>query len=75
MGEKDSKLLFSEPKTIKSVRKVPIAEILLKKLKEIGKSYSKEAFILTGTETRFMEPITYRFTYKKCLRNCRVSYK
>lgn len=75
MGEKDSKLLFSEPKTIKSVRKVPIAEILLKKLKEIRKSYSKEAFILTGTETRFMEPITYRFTYKKCLRNCRVSYK
>lgn len=75
MGEKDSKLLFSEPKTIKSVRKVPIAEILLKKLKEIGKSYSKEAFILTGTKDRFMEPITYRFTYKKVLRNCRVSYK
>lgn len=74
-GEKNTKLLFTEPKTVKSIRKVPIAEILLKKLKEIGKSYPKDAFILTGTETRFMEPITYRFTYKKCLRNCRISYK
>lgn len=74
-GEKNTKLLFTEPKTVKSIRKVPIAEVLLKKLKETKQFYSKDAFILTGTETRFMEPITYRFTYKKCLRNCRISYK
>lgn len=75
MGEKDTKLIFSEPKTVKSIRKIPIAEVLLKKLKETRRFYPKDAFILTGTETRFMEPITYRFTYKKCLRNCRVTYK
>lgn len=75
IGEKNTKLLFTEPKTVKSIRKVPIAEVLLKKLKETKQFYSKDAFILTGTETRFMEPITYRFTYKKCLRNCRISYK
>ena len=75
MGEKKTKVVFSEPKTIKSIRKVPIAETLLKKLREIKCDYSENSFILTGTEERFIEPITYRFTYKKCLKNCNVSYK
>lgn len=75
MGEKETKVMFSEPKTIKSVRKIPIAEVLLKKLRELKSNYSENSFILTGTEDRFMEPITYRFTYKKCLKNCKVSYK
>lgn len=75
MGEKDTKVVFSDPKTIKSIRKVPIAETLLKKLREIKKDYSENSFILTGEEERFLEPITYRFTYKKCLRNCNISYK
>lgn len=75
MGEKETKVIFTEPKTVKSIRKVPIADILLKKLKEVKKQYSENTFIITGSEEKFMEPITYRFTYKKCLKNCRVGYK
>lgn len=75
MGERDSKVIFTEPKTVKSIRKVPINGILLKKLKEVKKSYTENSFIITGSEVKFMEPITYRFTYKNCLKKCKVSYK
>lgn len=75
VGEKETKVIFTEPKTVKSIRKVPIAEILLKKLKEVRKYYTENSFIITGSEEKFMEPITYRFTYKNCLKKCRVSYK
>jgi hypothetical protein len=43
----DTKVIIGNPKTQKSIRKIPIAKPLLSKLKEIQPYYPKEAYILT----------------------------
>jgi integrase len=47
LGKKQTKVIISTPKTRKSVRKIPISKVLLDKLKNMSKNYSKEAFIIT----------------------------
>ena len=50
-------------------------EILYENLRELSKKYSKEAFILTGREDRLIEPLGYRYTYRRLLRRCNIKYK
>lgn len=46
--EKDkTQVIITEPKTKKSIRKIPIAKTLYNKLKEISVNYSKDDYILT----------------------------
>ncbi len=46
--EKDkTQVIIAEPKTKKSIRKIPIAKTLYNKLKEININYSKDDYILT----------------------------
>ena len=46
--EKDkTQVIITEPKTKKSIRKIPIAKTLYNKLKEININYSKDDYILT----------------------------
>lgn len=77
IDKKDSKIIYTSPKTSKSIRIIPIAKVVLQKLKELydEKQYSKEAFILTGDEVRPMEPILYRYTYKKILNKIGIKFK
>ena len=76
MGKKEkSKLILSKPKTIKSKRKIPIAKVLLKKLKEFKNKYPPEAFVLTGETNRFYEPSGYRYDYRQVLKSCKIQYK
>lgn len=42
-----TQVIITEPKTKKSVRKIPIAKTLYNKLKEISVNYSKDDYILT----------------------------
>ena len=37
--------------------------------------YENDDYILTGRPDRSVEPIGYRYTYKKVLRECRLQYK
>lgn len=69
-----SKILYDKPKTKKSIRTIPMAKVLYDKLKSISKQYSKDAFVLTGEE-KYIEPLGYRYTYKKILENCGIEYK
>lgn len=71
----DTKVVITNPKTKQSLRKIPIARDLLTKLKEMKKYYENDDYILTGKSDRFVEPIGYRYTYKKVLRECRLQYK
>lgn len=70
-----SELILSKPKTKKSKRKIPIAKVLLKKLKEFKNQYPLEAFVLTGEKDRFYEPSGYRYDYRQVLKSCKIQYK
>lgn len=75
LGKNKSKLIITSPKSKKSKRKVPISKVILQQLKMMSKEYSKDAFIVTGQEDKFTEPLVYRYTYKKVLNECNISYK
>lgn len=77
VDKNNSKIIYTTPKTAKSIRIVPVAQILLDKLKELYKEnhYSEEAFVLTGMEERPIEPISYRYTYKKILKKNGIKFK
>lgn len=43
-----------------------MAKILYKKLREFSKKYSKNDFVISGKD-KVIEPLSYRYTYKKML--------
>lgn len=69
-----SKAILTEPKTKKSNRFIPMSDILCKKLKDMSKSYSQDAYIITGT-TRYTEPISYGRVYKDFLEKQKIKIK
>lgn len=47
IGKSITEVIVTEPKTKKSIRKIPISKILYNKLKELSSNYSKAAYVLT----------------------------
>ena len=74
-GRRNTKVIYTTPKTQKSVRKIPINNNLYIILKVFSKNYSKDAFILSGNKDKWIEPIAYRYTYRQVLKSAKVSYK
>lgn len=70
-----TKVIIDTPKTKKSIRRIPLAKKLKEKLNQYANIYSKDSFILTGSETKFFEPISYRLCYKKLLNDLNIEYK
>lgn len=75
VGKGNTKVIYTTPKTQKSLRKIPINKTLYEILKEFSCSYPKEAFIISGEKDKWLEPIAFRYTYKKVLKAAKVSYK
>lgn len=75
VDKSDTKVIYTTPKTKKSIRKIPLSKVLYEKLKEISNEYPKEAFVLTGKKDKWVEPLGYRYTYKLILKQARVKYK
>ena len=75
VDKKTTKVLYDKPKTKKSIRTIPMAKVLYDKLKTLSKKYSKDDFILTGDEEKYVEPLGYRYTYRKILDDCNIEYK
>lgn len=75
VGRRESKIIYTTPKTKNSVRKIPMAKILLEKLKDVSTNYSKNAFILTGKEEKYLEPTAYRYSYSKAIRESKIMYR
>lgn len=75
VGKKETRILYTVPKTKKSIRKIPMAKILYSTLRPLSKLYTKDCFVLTGSETEGIEPILYRYTYKKIINGAEVNFK
>lgn len=75
VGKGNTKVVYTTPKTQKSIRKIPLSKVLYDKLKVVSKNYSKEAFILTGDEEKWVEPLGYRYTYRMLLEKNGMEYK
>lgn len=71
----NSEVIVTLPKTKRSARKIPIAKVLIDKLKEVHKNYSDDCFITTGVANQCYEPLTYRHVYKQILKHCQLPYK
>ena len=69
-----SRLIVTTPKSRKSIRKIPISKFILNKLRKYSMLYPSDCFVLTGERSRFLEPLVYRYVYKKILKRCEIKY-
>ena len=59
-GDGHTKLIIQTPKTQKSAREIPLPEQLAALLQKLEDSFSADAWFLSGSETRPVEPRCYR---------------
>lgn len=71
-SKQKTKIIIDKPKSQKSIRKIPLQSFLIETLSELKNNYSENAFLLTGSETKFTEPRAYEKTYKKYLKECHI---
>ena len=64
-----TKIIIDNPKSNASMRKIPIPEILLNKLK--GFKSKESTYLLTNT-TDYIEPRIYQRHFKACLQECTI---
>ena len=74
-ADKKTKVIISSPKTKASERKIPIPSILYEELKKRSSEYTKETYVITGEENKFLEPRSYQYIYKKVLENAKLKYR
>lgn len=60
-----SEIIVTKPKSVKSIRTIPLAEYLINLLRPLRKS--QDTFFLTGRIDKHMEPRTYRDYYTRLL--------
>ena len=65
-----TQILITAPKSLCSIRKIPLSENVLQILKNT--CFSHSGFILTGKENQFVEPRTYENYFKKVLIECQI---
>lgn len=73
VDRKNTKILIDAPKSEKSIRNIPMSNMIYSKLKSMRENYSKEDFFLTGNSKSFMEPRGYQYTFKKMLKECKIA--
>lgn len=70
-GGKRTRIIITEPKSARSIRRVPLPGELTEILREYRKR--DEAYVLTGLETRYVEPRTMENHFHRILRQCGLS--
>ncbi len=70
-----TKVIITPPKTKTSERKIPIPQMLYDELKTRSINYSKQAYVITGLEDKYIEPRSFQYVYKKTLETCEVKYR
>lgn len=70
-----TKVIITPPKTKTSERNIPIPSILYDELKKRSANYTKEAYVITGEEQRYVEPRRYQQIYKKLLEEADIEYR
>lgn len=71
-NEKKTKIIIDNPKTVNSIRAIPISNKLYEILKPIKNEYKDEAFVLTGNNEKYIEPRSYQKYFKDILRKCKI---
>lgn len=67
--KRKTKIIITEPKSGSSIRDIPIPAFLMERLGPL-RSLPEDAFLLTGSTRRFIEPRTLENILKKYLREC-----
>lgn len=70
--EHKTQIIIDTPKSQKSVRTIPVPDFLLPELKRLSFCCSSNAFVLTGSEKRFIEPRSYQYKFKKILESSKI---
>lgn len=67
-----TKIVITTPKSVRSVRDIPIPAFLAARLKLHSQLYSKESCYVLNIAGRPMEPRTYQYRFQKLLKAARV---
>ena len=70
--ERKTKVIIDVPKTISSIRAVPISNKLYEIIKPLKNNYKDEDFFLTGNKEKYFEPRSYQKYFKDILRKCKI---
>ena len=65
IDKKNTKIIIDAPKSEKSIRNIPMSNMIYTKLKSMRENFSKDDFFLTGDSKSFIEPRGYQYTFKK----------
>jgi integrase len=60
-----TRIIVTNPKSLSSIRRIPLPEFILSILKPLCNQ--ENAFLLTGSSEKFMEPRTLQYKFKKIL--------
>lgn len=71
-GERKTKIIVTEPKSSCSRRDIPIPLFLQKRLKKLEEC-AEDAYVLTGTADKFIEPRTMENIFKRYLQECSIN--
>lgn len=73
-NEGKTKILISSPKSVSSIRQIPIPSQvfgLIKKI-QLASHFPNDAFLLTGSSSKYIEPRTLQYQFKKILIECGI---
>ena len=73
IDKKNTKIIIDAPKSEKSIRNIPMSNMIYTKLKSMREDFSKDDFFLTGDSKSFIEPRGYQYTFKKMLKECKIA--
>ncbi len=69
-----TKILVSSPKSISSIRQIPIPSPMFDLLKKVQLAFHfpTDAFLLTGSMVKYIEPRTLQYQFKRILLKCGI---
>ncbi len=71
-SESKTIILIDTPKSISSIRSIPIPVFLVPTMQELLSGLSPDSYILTGFENKFIEPRNYENIFKRILKECQL---
>lgn len=76
MDKGKTEVQIDDPKSISSIRKIPISQRLAERLRELQETYqfTGDEFVLTGYSDRYVEPRALERNFEKCLKQCRLKH-
>ena len=63
-----TRIVVTDPKSLSSQRKIPLPDFLISII--VNLNYRSNAYILTGTNERYIEPRTLEYRFKAILKKC-----